>query len=253
MHWRDDGVLLAAHRLGETAATLDVFTEFHGRHAGYLHGASSRRISTFLQPGTQLSIAWRARLHEHMGYFKIEPVHVRACDVLANPLALIALSSICALLSRAMPEREADPDFYHRSIQLMDRLAATDTWFATYLEWELSLLEVLGMGLDLTRCAATGHTRDLCYVSPKTGRAVSRAGAGRWEASLLPLPACLLGRASASIEDFASGLTMTGHFLTRALVAPRNQHPLPDPRQLLLATSMRRARSQDMAAKSPAA
>ena len=38
----------------------------------------------------------------------------------------------------------------------------------------LGLLDELGFGLDLTRCAATGSADDLIYVSPRTGRAVSR-------------------------------------------------------------------------------
>ena len=253
MHWRDQGVLLAVRRHGETAAMLEVFTESHGRHSGYLHGASSRKISTFLQPGTQLSIEWRARLHEFTGYFKIEPIHVRASEILVDRLALIALSSICALLCRSMPERDPDPVFYHRSIRLMNELPVADSWYGSYLRWELALLDVLGIGLDLGRCAVTGQQDDLGYVSSRTGRAVSRTGAGQWAARLLPLPSCFLNQDSADLLDLADGLRTTGHFMKRGLVSRRKEHPLPDARRLLVRTVERRTGLKPIAANPSAA
>ena len=54
-----------------------------------------------------------------------------------------------------------------------------------YVRLELGLLQELGFGLDLEKCAATGATEDLAYVSPKTGRAVSRAAAGPYKEKLL--------------------------------------------------------------------
>ena len=48
------------------------------------------------------------------------------------------------------------------------------------VRFELKLLAELGFGLDLERCAATGEAGDLGYVSPKSGRAVSRAAGEPW-------------------------------------------------------------------------
>ena len=42
------------------------------------------------------------------------------------------------------------------------------------VRFELRMLAELGFGLDLESCAATGAEDDLGYVSPKSGRAVSR-------------------------------------------------------------------------------
>ncbi|MDZ4135166.1 MAG: DNA repair protein RecO C-terminal domain-containing protein, partial [Paracoccaceae bacterium] len=92
----------------------------------------------------------------------------------------------------------------------------------------------IGFGLDLTRCAVTGARDDLAFVSPKTGRAVSRAGAGDWAARLLPLPECLLGQGPASPAEIGAGLRITGHFLGRELAPVRNSRPLPEARARLL-------------------
>ena len=41
---------------------------------------------------------------------------------------------------------------------------------------ELSISGGTRLGLDSASCAATGATTDLIYVSPRSGRAVSRTG-----------------------------------------------------------------------------
>src|SRR5208282_2033846 len=49
-------------------------------------------------------------------------------------------------------------------------------------------LAELGFGLDLASCAATGATADLIYVSPRTGRAVSREAGEAYREKLMRLP-----------------------------------------------------------------
>ena len=49
-----------------------------------------------------------------------------------------------------------------------------DLWAPVYIKYEMSLLQALGYGLDLSRCASGNGADDLAYVSPRTGHAVSR-------------------------------------------------------------------------------
>ena len=95
----------------------------------------------------------------------------------------------------------------------------------------MALLEEMGFGLDLTRCAVLGAgANDLSYVSPRSGRAVSRAGAGEWAERLLPLPPCLLGQGPAPDAEIAAGLKVTGHFLHTRLAPELGHKPLPEAR-----------------------
>jgi len=94
-------------------------------------------------------------------------------------------------------------------------------------------LEELGFGLDLTRCAVTGSRDDLAYVSPKTGRAVSAEGAGRWADKLLPLPMCLLGQGPVNGAEVVDGLRTTGYFLRTWLAPSLGDRPLPPARDRL--------------------
>lgn len=233
MEWRDEGALLSVRPHGESAAIIEVFTNSHGRHAGVVRGGTSRRIAPLLQPGAQLDVTWRARLDDHIGTFTVEPLRARAA-LLSDRLALAGLNAVCALLRVALPEREAHPLLWRATMPLLDALDRGGDWPPDYLRWELLLLEELGFGLDLGTCAVTGARDDLAYVSPKTGRAVSRAGAGDWASRLLPLPSVLMGQGAASPADIAAGLALTGHFLMRGLDPVLNGRPLPEARARLV-------------------
>ena len=102
-------------------------------------------------------------------------------------------------------------------------------WLTLYIRWEVGLLEALGFGLDLSKCAATGVSTGLTYVSPKSGRAVSREGAGVFAARLFALPAFLLDAAAdePSPEEIAGGLALTGHFLLERVLLPHGRQMPP--------------------------
>ncbi len=210
--WRDEGVLLSARRHGENDAIVEALTAEHGRHAGVVKGGGGRRRAQ-LQPGAQVALAWRARLEAHLGAFTIEPLRDRAGAIMAQADALAALSSVSALLSAFLPEREPCADLYARTVGLLDALAAGPGWGARYALWELDLLAALGFGLDLSACAATGAVEDLVWVSPRSGRAVSAAAGAPYAARLLALPPFLRTGGAATPDDIAAALRLTGWFL----------------------------------------
>ncbi|MBR9651076.1 DNA repair protein RecO [Thalassovita aquimarina] len=231
MEWRDQGILLAVRRHGENSAILELFTPEHGRHAGVMRGATSRKIAPILQPGAQLDVTWRARLADHIGSYTVEPLRSRTAMAMAGRQALAGLNAVCALLLYALPEREAHLPLYRRTEALLDVLDETGLWPLAYLRWEMALLEELGYGLDLSACAVCGAANDLSYISPRTGRAVSRAGAGEWADRLLPLPECLLGGTDHPLSDVLQGLEVTRFFLRKSLAEGAQGKPLPEARQ----------------------
>lgn len=233
MEWQDEGVLIAMRAHGEASAIIEVFTAGHGRHAGVVRGGASRRQAAIMQPGTQLAVTWRARLEDHIGSFTVEPLQSRA-GLLGDRLALAGLSSMCAMLRVALPERESHLTLWRATMVLLRALEHDPEWPALYLRWELTLLEELGFGLDLSRCAVTGNREDLAFVSPKTGRAVSRVGAGDWADKLFPLPHCLMGQGPAPRKEIVQGLAITGHFLARELAPVLGNRPMPEARLRLL-------------------
>lgn len=230
MDWRENGVLLTARKHGETAVIIEVLTRGQGLHAGVVQGGASRKMAPVLQPGAELDLAWRARLSEHIGSFRAEPVRSRA-HLIESRLTLAALNATAALLTFSLAEREAHPELYDKTVALLDMIGDGPIWPLAYLKWEMYLLQELGFGLDLSRCASTGATEGLAYVSPRTGRAVSEAGAGIWKDRLLPLSPELSQDATGDIDGVLLGLRVTGHFFTHHLAPSLGTKPLPPARQ----------------------
>ncbi len=240
MEWRGEGILLTVRRHGESAAIIDVFTEEKGRHAGVVRGGASRKIAPILQPGAQLDVAWRARLEDHIGAFTVDLIRSRAGAAMGGRLALAGLNAVTALLSFCLPEREAHAALYRRTGMLLDLLGQDEIWPLAYLRWELALLEETGFGLDLSVCAVTGADEGLVYVSPRTGRAVSHAGAGDWADRLLPLPPVLRGEGAAEDAEIVAALGVTGYFLGEKLAKTLGERPLPQARARLVEELARR-------------
>ena len=209
IEWREQGILLSVRRHGEANAIIEVLTRDHGLHAGVVRGGASRRQAPLLQIGAQLDLTWRARIEDHIGSFVAEPVRSRAVPIMADRAALATLQSVAGLLTSCLPERQPIEELHDRTLDLLDALARQPDWPQLYAQWELSLLADLGFGLDLTTCAVTGGTQQLRFVSPKSGRAVSQAGAA---------------------DDTRDALRLTGHFLRRWLAPTLSRTTVLDAR-----------------------
>ncbi len=241
MEWADEAIVLASRPHGESSAVVQLLTRENGRHAGLVRGGGSRRGRHVVEPGTLVSATWRARLADHLGNLTLDPSRHVGARLLDAPMRLAALSAACTLAAASLPEREPHTGAYDGMLALLATLEADDEdvlWPAVYVRWELGLLGELGFGLDLTRCAATGTSDDLAYVSPRTGRAVSRDAGAPYADRLLVLPSFLCGGTEAGPEAVGQGMAITGHFLARHVFAALNQ-PLPPARDRLHELLMR--------------
>jgi DNA repair protein RecO (recombination protein O) len=233
MEWHDNGFVLGTRRHGEAALIVELLTAEHGRHAGLVRGGQSPRRRALLQPGNLLAAGWRGRLPEHLGTFDCELITAYAAGLLDDAERLMALNAAVGLLLAALPEREPQADLYASFAALMTALDSPRAWPSTYVLWEAELLAQLGFGLDLGHCAVNGSNQDLAYVSPRTGRAVSREAGQPYHDKLLPLPAFLWCDAEAERGDIVAGLILTRHFLLHHLLQPQGGR-LPEARELLL-------------------
>src|SRR5258707_870339 len=238
MEWRDTGFVLATRRYGESALIAELLTKEHGRHAGLVRGGQSPRRRAVLQPGNSVAVSWRGRLPQHLGALDCELIEAHAARFLDDPDRLAALGAATALLLAALPEREPHGDLYAALAGLLEALDSGGG-AQSYVAWECDLLSGLGFGLDLGSCAATGAGDDLAYVSPRTGRAVSRAAGRPYHDKLLPLPDFLWREAPANPAEIVAGLALTQYFLLHHVLAPHGGK-LPEARERL-AERMRRS------------
>jgi DNA repair protein RecO (recombination protein O) len=221
MQWTDDGIVLGVKRHGEANAILELMTHDHGRHLGLVRGGFGSRLRPVLQPGNSVSAAWRARLDEHLGNYTVEGLRLRAASYFSAPHAIYGVTHLAALM-RLLPERDPHTGLYEVLDGILDQLDDAALAAPMVVRFELQLLSELGFGLDLERCAATGASGDLVYVSPKSGRAVSRTAGEPWADKMLRLPVFLRQHdAIPSGHDLADGFALTGYFLTRHVLEAR--------------------------------
>ena len=236
MEWRDQGILLSTRQHGETSVIIDVLTSSLGRHKGVVRGGKSRKIAPVLQPGSQLDLIWRARLQEHIGTFQVELIRSRTAIILSDRLALTGLGAVTAMLLAFLPDRESNKPLFNATEKLLDLLEHPEVWPSAYLRWEVGLLDNLGFGLELSACAVTGQTHDLVFISPKTGRAVSRDGAGKWANQLLPLLPIMLGKDTRKCPDIMRALEVTGYFFQNHACRVLGIRKMPLARSIFLDT-----------------
>jgi len=229
MQWTDEGIVLGVRRHGETSVILELMTSERGRHLGLVRGGAGTRLRGVMQPGNSLRATWRARLDEHLGLYTVEAVNLRAAGFLSAAHAVHGVTHLAALC-RLLAERERHAAIYGALQSILDNLDDPLVAAPLIARFELDFLAELGFGLDLGSCAATGATADLIYVSPRSGRAVSRGAGEAYRDKLMALPAFLRNdAASASAADLADAFALTGFFLDRHAFAPRGL-ALPDAR-----------------------
>jgi DNA repair protein RecO (recombination protein O) len=232
IEWQDNGIVLSIRPYGESSSIVSILTMNNGRQAGLVRGINSANVRAALQPGNLVTATWKARIADHLGSFKVELLTSNAASFFDDPLKLAGLSSVLSVCEQALPEREPLVPVYEGLLVLLHHMSCQDEriWLAIYIQWEISFLAELGFSLELVHCAVTGSIENLIYVSPKTGRAVSKDAGFNYRLKLLSLPSFLTYRGFLDPTEFIDGLKLTGYFLTSHVFAPYNK-PAPPARE----------------------
>lgn len=214
MNFKDVGIIIAKRPLKESMFLLSVFTKHYGLYSGIVRG-SSKKPQSCNSEGNLIDFFWQARLHEHVGSAKCEIIKSYGGVLLSSKVKLYAFNSIVSLIKAAFHEREPHNNFFpefegymRKSIDVFD--------IRDYLKLEFSILNESGYGLQLEECAATGKNADLCFVSPKSGKAVSREAGAPYADKLLHLPNFLNSNSvEITKESLKQAFDLTTYFFDR--------------------------------------
>lgn len=218
----DNGLVLARLPYSESSFIVTILTQHNGLQRGLWQGRTASRAP---EAGTWVQVEWRARLHDHLGRWRLESqrqplaTHGYQRDLTAT------VGALCALLTMVLPPQHPYPTLYDHVQRWLDRLHPA-TAVADYVRLEVLLLAELGYGLQLQECALSGVKDNLVYVSPKTGRAVTAAAADGYHDKLLLLPAFINDNSVVpNAAETAAGLQLTAYFLSKHLIPPPRSLP----------------------------
>lgn len=243
MEWQDTAIILSVRKHGETSAVVTLLSRLHGRYAGHVRGGYSKGKHGLLEIGSVVNAKWSARLEEQLGQFQLEPIKAHGAALMDDAIALSLLQSSLSICYTALPERETQTGVFDSLLALFDIIADAESWpelaGASYVFWEAGFLREVGYGLQLEKCAATGETDNLIYVSPKSGKAVSAVAGEPYKDKLFPLPQFLIGKNEVLVKDILDGMDLTGYFLEHRLYAAAYKR-LPEARQRFIERFMRK-------------
>lgn len=235
MDWENPAIVLGLQDYNGEMLLMTVLTRDHGTKKGIIR--STKKNKPALSHGTIVQVKWHARLEAHLGTFTIQSHEIIAQFVYHERKKLLALLSICELFRLCLPEKEPQSLLY---TQLEDFLYAlrfhNPLWINLLVALELELLSKVGFGLDLEKCAATGSTKDLVYLSPRTGKAVSFIPGEPYKDKLFPMPKLFLNPSErVDNKDLALAFRITRYFFMKNVFITR-QNQFPSTRQALEAT-----------------
>ena len=184
------GILINMRPFSERDSVAHIFTIDNGVLVGMLRGANVAKKNKPLV-GQYGNVSWNARVDSQLGVFHFESEKNLSAPLILNNDFLKIMNSMFALIYTLIPEREPNEHLYQNTLDLLKRLPNSDNPYDLYLQWEMDLLSDLGYALDLSKCSGCQKTKGLCYISPKTGRAVCEECGAPYAEKLYKLPISL--------------------------------------------------------------
>jgi DNA repair protein RecO (recombination protein O) len=239
MEWFDQAIVINVKKFNENSAIIHLLSQNYGLYKGMVRNLFSKNSIATFQIGNIVDATWKARLPEHLGNFNLELVKQIIGYVIDDKNKLLILQSICTIIDDCLAERQPEHKLFTMLSDFLEILRKKDNCLKDYILFEVNFLSELGFGLDLSECAVSGAIDDLSYVSPKTGRAVTKSVGHQYHDKLLKLPKFLINnQEDLSDEDMVDGLILAGYFLYKHIYQPKN-FLMPESRSKILSSQVK--------------
>ena len=231
MQINDEGIIIKKKKYRESSLLISFFSLNHGINSGLVKGVLKKDFGTY-EIGNKVYIKSSFRLDEQLWNCRFELIKNNSVNYFDNQNKLNALLTICSIIDLSLPKNNPQINIYKKTINLIENLLSNE-WTVKYIFWELFLLSELGYGLDLEKCVVSGKKENLIYVSPKSGKAVSKKEGEKYKNKLLNLPKFLIDKnVKPSNDSLKQAITLTGFFIDKFL--KKNNKKLPFYRKKIL-------------------
>ena len=106
MHWKDEGYLLTKNNFEENSIIIEAFTLNHGKCTGVVYGGSSRKQKKFFQIGNKISLNWKAKNENRIGYFSVELIKSVAPAFFEDKRKSVCILAASSILKILLPDRQ---------------------------------------------------------------------------------------------------------------------------------------------------
>jgi len=216
MQVNDEGIIIKKSKYRESSLIITFFSLNHGINSGLVKGVLKKDFGTY-EVGNKVYIKSSFRLSDKLWNCKFELIKNNSVHYFDNKNKLSTMLTICSIIDLSLPKNNPQINIYKKTIYLLENLLSKD-WISKYIFWELFLLSELGYGLDLKRCVVSGEKENLIYISPKSGKAVSKNEGEKYKNKLFNLPKFLIDKNVKPTKDsLKQGISLTGFFLDKFL------------------------------------
>ena len=211
---KDEGYILSAIKYGEKALIVTILSMSKGKITGFCSDGMSKKNRGIFQAGNKIFFESSARLEENMKrLFRVELIEPNAVSMMTDFKKLELMTAVVPIIQKVLNENEEVYQLYEMVGKFFGAkdLKEMLMWYAYF---EFYALEYLGLGLSLDCCAVTGEVDNLCYVSPRTGKAVSKEIGEPYKDKLFKYPQFVVDKSdSPSYKEIFNVLKMTEYFL----------------------------------------
>jgi DNA repair protein RecO (recombination protein O) len=219
MNINDEAIIIDKILLKEDSVIVKSLTRNHGLLSGVTK-SNVKKQKYLPQKGDLVDFFWQARLIDHLGYCKIELTESNFSFIMLDKKKIYSINTILELINLSFKERDPHPLLFNYLNNYLKNIAHSKFSFLNHILMEINILSECGYGLDLTKCASTGTFEDLFYVSPKSGKAVSKFAGEKYKNSLLKLPQFILhNKEPETVNEVFEADLLMGYFFKRYILS----------------------------------
>ena len=153
---------------------------------------------------------------EGLGFIKIN--HKKPLtDGVNNFLVSLVKASATELCLNFLAPWEKNKEIYEDLTTLVESFKLNNNLIIfNYVWWEIFFLKNTGYGLNLDKCAVSGSSKDLYYISPNSGNCVTFTVGNKYKKKLFRIPECLKNKEkSSTFIDYFNALQIISFFLKK--------------------------------------
>lgn len=217
MEWNDKGFLIEKKRYNENSLLAEIYTENHGKVAGLIFGATSKKIKGYLELGNFLHVNYKYKNDNKIGYFNVEILNAYSALYFENKKKLFCILSVVNLIKVLSAEQQSNKNIFLLIKKFYEILKIEKHWISEYIFWELELLKHFGYDLDLNKIVSKDEFKDKSIYSVKRNNTIKY------------VPSFLVENKKENIEykELLKGLRLVDDYMIKSIFNPNNiDYPL---------------------------